>query len=71
MMELRDEYGTSIIIVTHDLGVASYMADKIVVMKDGLIEDQGSRQHVLLETDNAYTKKLMDAVPSLGGKRYV
>ena len=71
MMELRDEYGTSIIIVTHDLGVASYMADKVVVMKDGLIEDQGSRQHILRETDNAYTKKLMDAVPSLGGKRYV
>ncbi len=71
MMELRDEYGTSIIIVTHDLGVASYMADKVVVMKDGVIEDQGSRQHILRETDNAYTKKLMDAVPSLGGKRYV
>ena len=71
MMELRDEYGTSIIIVTHDLGVASYMADKVVVMRDGVIEDQGSRQHILRETDNAYTKKLMDAVPSLGGKRYV
>ena len=71
MMELRDEYGTSIIIVTHDLGVASYMADKIVVMKNGEIEDQGSRQHVLHETDNAYTRKLMEAVPSLGGKRYV
>jgi peptide/nickel transport system ATP-binding protein len=71
MMELRDEYGTSIIIVTHDLGVASYMADKIVVMKDGVIEDQGSRAHVLLETTNDYTRKLMDAVPSLGGKRYV
>ena len=71
MMELRDEYGTSIIIVTHDLGVASYMADKIVVMKDGAIEDQGSRQHVLNETTNAYTRKLMEAVPSLGGKRYV
>ena len=71
MMELRDEYGTSIIIVTHDLGVASYMADKLVVMKNGVIEDQGSRGHILNETDNAYTKKLMDAVPSLGGKRYV
>ena len=71
MMELRDEYGTSIIIVTHDLGVASYMADKIVVMKNGEIEDQGSRQHILNETTNAYTHKLMEAVPSLGGKRYV
>ncbi len=71
MMELRDEYGTSIIIVTHDIGVASYMADKLVVMKNGVIEDQGTREHILNETNNAYTKKLMDAVPSLGGKRYV
>ncbi len=71
MMELRDEYGTSIIIVTHDLGVASYMADKVVVMKNGEIEDQGSRQHILHETANTYTRKLMEAVPSLGGKRYV
>ena len=71
MMELRDEYGTAIIIVTHDLGVAAYMADRIVVMKNGVIEDQGTREHILHETENAYTKKLMEAVPSLGGKRYV
>ena len=71
MMELRDEYGTSIIVVTHDLGVAAYMADKIVVMKNGEIEDQGDRRYMLHETDNAYTRKLLGAVPSLGGKRYV
>ena len=71
MMELRDEYGTSIIIVTHDLGVAAYMADKIVVMKDGKIEEQGPREFVINETTNEYTRKLMNAVPSLGRKRYV
>lgn len=70
-MELRDEYGTSIIIVTHNLGVAAYMADYLLVMKDGVIEDQGDRNHMLHESDNAYTKKLLDAVPSLGGERYV
>ena len=71
MMELRDEYGTSIIIVTHDLGVATYMADKIVVMKNGEIEEQGDRAYMLHESGNEYTQKLLDAVPSLGGKRYV
>ncbi len=71
MMELRDEYGTSIIVVTHNLGVAAYMSDHLVVMRQGLIEDQGSRQHMLYETQNEYTKKLLDAVPSIGGKRYV
>ena len=49
--------------------VAEY--EEALFMKDGVIEDQGSRRHVLQETDNAYTRKLMDAVPSLGGKRYV
>ena len=71
MMELRDEYGTSIIVVTHDIGVAAYMADNVVVMKDGRIEDQGPREYILNASTNAYTRKLIGAVPSLGGKRYV
>ena len=71
MMELRDEYGTSIIIVTHNLGVAAYMSDYIVVMKNGVIEDKGDRDHMLHHTDNLYTQKLLAAVPSLGGARYV
>ena len=71
MMELRDEYGTSIIIVTHDIGVAAYMADKVVVMKDGRIEDQGDRDRILNHSENEYTRRLIAAVPSLGGKRYV
>ena len=70
-MELRDEYGTSIIIVTHNLGVAAYMGDKIVVMKQGEVVDQGSRDYILHQSTNSYTKMLLDAVPSLGGRRYV
>lgn len=71
MMELRDEYKTSIIIVTHNLGVAAYMSDFIVVMKDGVIVDQGDRDHILNHSDSEYTRSLLDAVPSLGGERYV
>ena len=71
MMELREKYGTSLIVVTHNLGVAAYMSDHIIVMKNGRIEDQGSRDYMLYESQNEYTKKLLDAVPSIGGKRYV
>ena len=71
MMELRDEYGTSIIVVTHNLGVAAYMSDYIVVMKMGRTEDEGDREHMLHQSENPYTKKLLDAVPSVGGVRYV
>ena len=70
-MELRDEYGTSIIIVTHNLGVAAYMGDKIVVMKHGEVVDRGERDYILHQSTNPYTKLLLDAVPTLGGKRYV
>jgi peptide/nickel transport system ATP-binding protein len=71
MMELRDEYGTSIIIVTHNLGVAAYMSDYLVVMKMGKMEDEGTRDHILYGSENEYTKKLLAAVPSVGGERYV
>ena len=71
MMELRDTYGTSIIVVPHNLGVAAYMSDNIVVMRRGQIEDQGDREHILRHSENAYTRTLLDAVPSLGGMRYV
>ena len=71
MMALRKEYGTSIIVVTHNLGVAAYMSDYIVVMKNGMIEDEGDRDHMLHHSESAYTQTLLDAVPSLGGVRYV
>ena len=71
MMQLRDDYHTSIIVVTHNLGVAAYMSDYIIVMKQGFIEDQGTREYILKESKNEYTRKLLDAVPSLGGERYV
>ena len=71
MMELKENYGTAIILVTHNLGVAAYMSDHIIVMRNGLIEDQGDRDHILHHSDNEYTHKLLDAVPSIGGTRYV
>lgn len=71
MMELRDAYKTSIIVVTHNLGVAAYMADYIVVMKDGEIVDAGDREKILHHPQSAYTRNLLGAVPSLGGERYV
>ena len=71
MMELRDDYGTSIIVVTHNLGVAAYMSDRIVVMKNGEITDSGSREDILHGSHSGYAQRLLDAVPSLGGVRYV
>ena len=41
MMELRDDFGTGIIVVTHNIGVAAYMADKLLVMRQGKVVDSG------------------------------
>lgn len=71
MIELREEWGTSIIMVTHNLGVAAYMSDQILVMKEGQIADTGSRDQILKGGRSIYTQELLKAVPSLGGERYV
>jgi len=71
MMELRDQNGTGIIIVTHNLGVAAYMSDQLIVMQHGKVVDQGSRDEVMRHPTSDYTKALLDAVPEMEGKRFV
>lgn len=71
MMQLREEYGTSIIIVTHNLGLAAYMSDRIIVMQNGKIVETGNRKTILKNPQCEYTKKLLDSVPVLHGERYV
>jgi ABC-type dipeptide/oligopeptide/nickel transport system ATPase component len=71
MMELRHEFGTTIVIVTHNMGVASYMADKIGVMQKGILVEWGERDQVINNPRHAYTRRLLSAVPELGGKRLV
>ncbi|MCD8053547.1 MAG: ABC transporter ATP-binding protein [Lachnospiraceae bacterium] len=71
MMALRDQYNTSIIVVTHNLGVAAYMADKILVMKEGRVVDAGTREEILNHPSSAYTENLLASVPSIGGERFV
>ena len=57
--------------ITHNLALAAYMSDHIVVMKDGKIAESGDRDHILHNSQAEYTKKLLSAVPSLGGYYYV
>lgn len=65
MRQLRDMFGTAIIIVTHDIGVVSAMADRVLVLKDGNAMEYGDAGQVLKNPQNAYTKKLLSAVPRL------
>lgn len=71
MMELRDSFGTGIIIVTHNIGVASYMSDKLVVMQNGKVVDMGTRNEVIYNPKHEYTKKLLKSVPEMDGESFV
>ena len=65
MLHLRELFGTAIILVAHDIGVVSAMADTVLVLKDGRIMEFGTAQQVLHEPRDAYTRKLLAAVPKL------
>lgn len=65
MKQLRELFGTAIILVTHDIGVVSAMADTVLVLKDGRKVEYGPARRVLQAPEQAYTKKLLAAVPKL------
>ena len=63
LLELRKERRTSMVFVTHDLGVLRAIADDIIVMRDGRIREARPSEQVLLTPYDAYTRKLLDSVP--------
>ena len=65
MLHVREAFGTAIIIVTHDIGVVSAMADSIVVLSNGRVMEYGTAKDVLENPQNDYTVKLLSAVPRL------
>ncbi|HIY18146.1 MAG TPA: ABC transporter ATP-binding protein [Candidatus Blautia avistercoris] len=65
MLLLRELYGTAMVLVTHNIGVISAMADAVLVLKEGRIVEYGAAKQVLNAPREAYTKELMDAVPKL------
>lgn len=65
MLLVRRTFGTSIVLVSHNIGVIGAMADKVLVLKDGRTVEYGRTRQVLDAPENAYTQKLMSAVPRL------
>ena len=59
--------GLTKILVTHNMGVASYLSDKIGVMKDSRLVEFGTREEIIFHPKEQYTRELLDAVPKLGG----
>ena len=65
MKMIREQYGTTILIVTHNIGVIRAMADSMLVLKDGKMEEYGKTQEVLSHPQSDYTKRLLAAIPVL------
>ena len=69
IVDVRNEYNAAVILVTHNIGVASYVSNKLMVMKNGHVVESGGRE-IIENPQHAYTKELLAAVPVLGDKKY-
>jgi len=65
MKDLQNQFDTSIIIITHDLGVVADIADRIAVMYAGQIVEEGTTDRIFYETNHPYTKRLLESIPRL------
>ncbi len=68
---LTAEMGTSVFLITHDLGLAAERADEIAVMFQGAIVEHGPAASILEDPQHDYTRTLMQAAPSLSSRRMV
>lgn len=69
MKKMQQQFGTSIILITHDLGVVAGMCDRVVVMKKGEIVESNTTENIFSSPQHPYTKKLLNALPRLDEKK--
>ncbi len=65
LLQLRDELGLTVLVVTHDLGLAWNIADRIAVMYLGRVVELGPTEEVLADPQHPYTKALLSVVPEI------
>ncbi len=69
MRDLRARFGTSILLITHDMGVIASMADRVMVMYAGQIVEDGSAEHLFAAPRHPYTRLLLKAIPRVRQKQ--
>ncbi len=68
LKELKEKLNTSIILITHDLGVVANICSRVVVMYGGMIMEEGSVEDIFYTPLHPYTKGLLQSLPKTGGK---
>ena len=63
LKDLQDELGLAYIFISHDLAVVRFMADEVLVMKDGAVVEQASTEDILDRPQEDYTRRLIGAIP--------
>lgn len=62
----RDEFGTAIILITHNMGIVADLADRVAVMFEGKLVEEASVEKLFSSPEHPYTQKLLAAVPRIG-----
>jgi oligopeptide/dipeptide ABC transporter ATP-binding protein len=70
MLELQEEYGMSILFITHDLGVVAEIADDVAVMYMGTVVEQGDVDTIFNAPQHPYTISLLKSIPKIGPERH-
>ena len=66
---LRKDFGSAVMLVTHDMGVVAEIADRVVVMYAGKIVEAGTKEQIFLDPQHPYTWGLFNSIPPLTGAR--
>lgn len=69
MLDLQDEYGMSIMLITHDLAVIGEMADRVMVMYMGQVVETASSERLFQSPLHPYTEALLESIPEIGRRR--
>ncbi|MCZ6611069.1 MAG: ATP-binding cassette domain-containing protein [Planctomycetota bacterium] len=69
LADLQDEFGLSYLFISHDMAVIHHLCDRIAVMLDGRIVEQGDRDQIINDPQHPYTKALLSAVPDPDPRR--
>ncbi|KQW47089.1 glutathione ABC transporter ATP-binding protein [Nocardioides sp. Root1257] len=67
LRRIRDRTGTSILIITHNMGVVAHLADRVVVLRQGEVVEEAATRDLFADPRHAYTRQLLAAVPRLPG----